>query len=488
MKFAVLTMSLFAVSCIDEGASSTKGETEDDRFQTLGGSGGHAGDGGPGAGGQPPDASGVSMDGAPSDQDANVIADVLIIQEADAPMVSPDICDDFCGLAEMCLPAACPALDELPRGLCNSCGRIDAAEVAAAVAGGCDSVIKLLFETVPNLEQFCSDEPPTEECQAFCARSGECTGSAPDDPMCQGFCRTLRPEQIGCVINAPNCNQAFGCFEDRPAPPSDEEVCQRYCQRQAQCVYSECAPGTWGENATENCNANCAMSPPTEDERQAIFENLCAGVVLEVRRRDPVVDARCDAAPEDACVTICDERVVPCDLSVADTCALECADYSDARHLCIARADGCEELSICFADPEGEARCERVCNRIQFCLEEACPPRVIPPELSVGCTAGCMEQPPAEEQVQMTEAATCREVREFIYRNNRELAPVCEGNPDFRPTPEECVAFCDNTLQACIGIGGRQFCLAACASITRDQYECTLSSDGDCESIATCLQ
>ena len=83
MKFAVLTMSLFAVSCIDEGASSTKGETEDDRFQTLGGSGGQAGDGGPGAGGQPPDARGISMDGAPSDQDANVIADALIVLNRD---------------------------------------------------------------------------------------------------------------------------------------------------------------------------------------------------------------------------------------------------------------------------------------------------------------------------------------------------------------------------------------------------------------------
>ena len=82
---------------------------------------------------------------------------------------------------------------------------------------------------------------------------------------------------------------------------------------------------------------------------------------------------------------------------------------------------------------------------------------------------------------------SCRQVREeTVYRGNRELRPLCEGDGDFRPRPDECAAFCDGALGQCI-IGGRRFCLAACASITRDQYECALTADDDCAQIDTCL-
>jgi len=99
-----------------------------------------------------------------------------------------------------------------------------------------------------------------------------------------------------------------------------------------------------------------------------------------------------------------------------------------------------------------------------------------------------MSDPPDEEGVAGFEALECREVRNIVYRNNRQLRPVCEGGRDFRPTADECVAFCDDSLQACIGLGGRNFCLAACASLTREQYTCALEAQGDCVQISSCLE
>ena len=134
-----------------------------------------------------------------------------------------------------------------------------------------------------------------------------------------------------------------------------------------------------------------------------------------------------------------------------------------ANHVCLVRADSCREVNECFGDPEGQERCRRSCDVLQACMEEACPPRILPPTLTDGCTADCLDDPLSPRELEQWEALSCREVREVIYRGNRELRPFCEGGRDFRPTPDECVAFCDNALGACLGIGGRNFCLAGCS-------------------------
>ena len=165
----------------------------------------------------------------------------------------------------------------------------------------------------------------------------------------------------------------------------------------------------------------------------------------------------------------------------------DCQGWDRANHVCVVRADSCDEVSDCFGDPAGQELCRRQCDHLQTCLLEACPPRILPPTLTDGCTADCLEDPPSAREVEEWEGFECRRVREFIYRGNRELRPLCDGGGDFRPTPEECVDFCDNALGACLGVGGRNFCLAGCASLTRDEYACSLEAQGDCARIEMCL-
>ena len=120
------------------------------------------------------------------------------------------------------------------------------------------------------------------------------------------------------------------------------------------------------------------------------------------------------------------------------------------------------------------------------CLTEACPPRILPPQLISSCTADCFNNPVSEEDLTQWEMSSCREVREVVYRDNQQLRPICEGNQDFRPSPEECAAFCDTSLDACL-LGGSALCLSACASLTRAEYECSLAAQGVCDEIDLCL-
>ena len=183
---------------------------------------------------------------------------------------------------------------------------------------------------------------------------------------------------------------------------------------------------------------------------------------------------------------MCEERVVPCRIS-QEACVADCQNWDRANQLCVVQSRRCIDVNACFGDPEGQQLCRRTCDYLQECLEEACPPRSIPPTVTDGCTAGCLDDPPSAQEADDWEALSCREIREFVYRGNRELRPICEGGRDFRPTPEECVAFCDNALGDCLGVGGRNFCLAGCASLTRDQYGCALEAQGNCEVIDRCL-
>lgn len=471
----VLAAVLLA-GCIEEGGSPAPDDNEGD-----------AGRGADGAGGEP----GEQPDGGdapPRRADASVVPDAGE-RPADAapPPLSPEqLCDAYCDRVDDCLVPACPALAGGGDMLCRGGCRQPPEALREAVGLECGAFNERLFRAVPQLRDFCSDAPPPPECPGICEHAAEC-GAPGGVDQCLGVCRTVPPAVRRCAATADSCPALGACFEGGMQPPSDAERCEAYCNRQAICVFRECAAGTLPDGFVPECRQGCEAAPPSPAEMATVFGALCAEVVEDVRDQDPRIDARCDAEPEDVCASVCAETIIPCsDLDEAG-CAAVCAGFNAANLACLQFAQACGDVRACYGDAAGQARCDAFCGRLQGCLEEACPPRIIPPELSVSCTAGCLNQPPTAEQLADWEAATCAEVRQFVYRNNRELAPICEGDRDFRPGPEECAAFCDNGLQACIGVGGRHFCLAACASLTRGQYQCALEARGDCDAIAACL-
>ena len=486
MRTTILLSAILAAGCI-ESSRTASGDPEgaggagDLEADALGGASG-AGDSSQGRDAATPEAD----DATPAERKPDAGVGVPDAGEVISPQ---EICPALCDRVDECLPAACPVLDATPSaaGFCDFCQGLGPDEAQKLVAATCEEIVAAAFEARPDAARFCSGEgppPEDERCAAACAFLTDCGGEIGN---CERFCRQAPREIVDCVLAAQACQELQGCF-GMGQEPGPEQVCGNVCARTGNCLQDACAPGTVGPAWFEACFDTCAGDPPGPDEMQRFFQSTCGDLVAQARAGDPALDTRCDASPEEACATLCDSRIVPCGADFApDACVAACAGFSDANLRCVQNSPECEQVLACFGDPEGEARCERACERIEGCLLEACPPRAIPPDLSFRCTAGCLPDPPAEGEVQQVLAATCAEVRQFVYRNNRELAPVCEGGRDFRPTADECAAFCDNGLQACLGVGGRGFCLAGCASLTRDQYVCALEAQGDCEAINGCL-
>ncbi len=454
-----------------------------------GGSGGAGGasdpSGGAGGGGGPPGTGGTGGGG----------------MNTDPP---DDPCAALCERIDACFPEACPVLEARPSeiGLCRECAGFSPEDALKLSAASCADLNAALFATRPDLIRACEMNgpgpgpgPQDPRCEPACDHMRACNTwpqgtNVPED--CAGVCAGMPPRLLDCLAGTTACETIEQCLAGPgpgPGPAPDElaRQCENICQRTSRCVSSLCAPGTLAEGATGVCIDACLAAPPTPEALRAFAESTCEQIVDRVRAEDPRVDARCDAAPEAACDTLCAERIEACNVPLPPGgCAALCAGFSEAQLRCV-EAQGCETVARCFEDPAIQARCDRLCGRIEGCLLEACPPRVIPPDLSDGCAAGCLVDPPEEADVARVEEATCDDVRRLVYRNNRELAPICEGGGDFRPTAEECAAFCDTGLEACLGVGGRAFCLAGCASLTRDQYACALGARGDCAAIDACL-
>ncbi len=418
--------------------------------------------------------------------------DVRVPDASEPPPPPPrdgEGCAAYCGRLDDCLLPACPPLSNTRQMCANACRNQRDGALAELAQLSCDEFTDRLFDGSEELARFCDDSmPPPEGCDRVCDLAAEC-GSDQGRDQCLATCRAVGDDTRQCMINAENCQQLGRCFQPRPMPPNDRERCQAFCNRQTQCVFLECAAGTLPDDFNDGCREECIDDPPSQENMQWVFDQLCPDVVSGVRERNPGIDERCENDEEEVCALLCENTIRPCsDEFDPEGCEADCAGFDEANLVCLQTADNCGDVNACFGDPAGQDRCERWCEHLQTCLEEACPPRVIPPPLSVNCTAGCLDEPPEEMEVLDWEMQACREVRQFVYQRNRQLRPICEGGRDFRPTADECAAFCDNSLQACIGVGGRHFCLAACASLTRDQYGCALAAQGDCIEIGGCLE
>jgi hypothetical protein len=489
----LLSLAWALPACIQSGTPSASGDTED--AGAGGAANGADAQAGHGSGGERPPVGG----GEPGSGGAAADAGTKPLPP-DAGANTPDdrVCDALCERIDACFPEACPILDATPSaiGLCELCATFGEDDARKLAGVSCDELNAVIFGARPELRESCAEgqPPPVDErCGAACEHMEACglTPMGPNVPAdCASLCAGMPPMLLDCLTRDANCDSVGQCLRGvgpGPGPGDAQQQCGNLCRRTARCISTECAPGTLPAGYEDTCVMTCVGAPPTQEELRAFAGSTCEDIVASARRQTPEIDARCDASPEDACTALCRERVVPCN-QIGDqaACVAACAGFDAAQLQCV-QAQGCDTVAACFDDPAVLDRCGRFCERIEGCLLEACPPRVIPPELSVNCTAGCLVEPPDEMQVQMTEAAMCSDVRRLVYRNNRELAPICEGGGDFRPTPDECAAFCDNGLEACLGVGGRGFCLAGCASMTRDQYACALAAQGECGAIDACL-
>ncbi len=368
----------------------------------------------------------------------------------------------------------CESLDDTPNGI-----------LRRLLDSSCQDLLLLIFqEDEDAVDAYCSDEPPTPTCERICDFLPEC--GVEDTQWCPGFCRQLDEDGQACYVDAEqrgDCQDFFECFEEEP--PEPEEVCEPLCEKQWRCLANECAPGTIELGWFTECEEACFDNPPEREEAEAVIQGWCAEILPGLFAADAELEARCEAQPDEACVQLCNGRLGACDI---DECEARCADWNEVNFLCINYVGECDQYEACLQDGVERDRCEAICDRYSSCLEEACPPRIIRPTLHEECAAGCLFDVPEAEEAEFYLELECREVREFVYEDNRELAPLCEGDREFRPSPDECVAFCESTLAECIGVGGRQFCLGACATLERDQYQCALEAQGDCVAIDRCLE
>lgn len=410
--------------------------------------------------------------------------------EPESPEPEPeDLCEATCGQLYSCFESDCEALagadflDDLCLNLCEAQPRLQRQLLGLE----CGAYIEQLTEFIPELEDLCSDAPPPDACAPVCEFLTDCSPDV-DAQSCVGFCRGFGDEQLACLTDAAEdqaCGAGFACFEEPPPPVDPEELCTEVCQRRNLCVTQECAPGTLQPGDGRACLQACLTDPPSEDEALALSRQRCGALVAELNA-DPAFAERCAADDMQACVQLCDDVVGDC--QQRDACLAACPGWNDTNLTCLRFSGGqCNAVDVCINSPEAQQRCETSCARWSECLGEACPPRILPPTLGVNCAAGCLFDPPTDEAVQAYLNLECAEVRANIYEENRELAPICEGDPEFNPGPDECVAFCERGLEACIGIGGRNFCLGACASLTREEYECALAAGEDCAAINACL-
>ena len=414
------------------------------------------------------------------------VGDASVV-EPPPPPANADPCERFCARTEMCLFPACSGLEDIAGDeFCfEYCENTPETWLDETSDLSCGEFVERLYSFSRELAEFCSDEPAPDECGQICEFASGC-GFAGDG--CARLCRNLAQEQRNCMLRADRCETFFACVEDEPRMPPDRgDLCEPYCFRRSQCVFNACAPGTLPDDFFDECLDSCIDTPPTLQEYQRFFDSPCEAVVEGVREDNPAIDARCDADPQAACENLCADTIVPCMNIAQAECVNACEGWDRANQLCIITSESCEDVTRCYGDRENQDLCRQSCDHLQFCLEEACPPRIIPPRYTDNCTADCLGSPRNEADTQRFLDAPCRQVRELIYRDNQELRPLCEGNADFRPTAEECSAFCDQTLLRCLDFGGRNFCTAACASLDREQYQCALENQMNCDAINACI-
>lgn len=411
----------------------------------------------------------------------------------DPPLPPPNAspCDRFCQRIEDCLYPRCEPIDQVPvdqvcRGWCRGAGD-EWLDGGANLS--CDDFTRRLYGFSPELGTLCEADPSVDTCELICD-FGEICGLVSD--QCPSNCSQSTQEAQLCfrsAAEANDCRRFAQCYQQGPPDdPQDnyDQVCTNLCEREANCVYDACAPGTVDSSAVSDCVSICLDERVPREVLFERYNRTCEEVVSDTLEADTVLAMRCETTEDQICSTLCAESVVSCGQVDQASCEQACETWDEANFYCLSRADGCDTLNQCFLDQADQARCRRSCDHLQGCLEEACPPRIIPPSLTDSCTADCFADPVSEEELIAWEMSDCLQVREVVYRDNQQLRPICEGNQDFRPSPAECSAFCDAGLDLCI-IGDRTICLAACAGLTREQYLCALESQQDCASIENCL-
>ncbi len=491
-----LSLALTTVSCIEDQAVNRDREanggtpTVDASLPSVDGA---MGSGGDAASMTPPEA---MTDGTPPvDNDARPTPE----PEPEPPPTDDPDCNAFCERIDTCLLPACPGLEDVAgANFCAEwCEGVPPQALQALGRLECREFVEVMFREADDLEEFCEGErrPPDDvddQCDEICEFAAQCGVPERD---CRQFCNQLGDGTRACLERAERCEDLEECIEgggdDPPdGPPGRDDLrdaCEPLCGRQAQCVIQQCAPGSLPGDYVDDCARDCERDPPDVDTFRRVFRGRCDELIGEIRDASPEIDGRCEAQPDQACANLCADLVVPCgDLEQAE-CVAQCEGWDEANFRCVSFSDQCREVNDCFGDAEGQQRCQDTCDYLQECLLEACPPRIISPEYRLNCAAGCLDDPPSERETEDWLALSCADVRGWIYQRSRELRPLCEGNQDFRPSVEECAAFCDNVIGGCPFIGGRNFCLNGCASLTRDQYGCAVERQGDCDGIAACL-
>jgi hypothetical protein len=408
-------------------------------------------------------------------------------------------CDRFCERVEGCLYPQCDAIQSIPpqqfcQGWCRG-GDQDWLNSSADLT--CEDFTQRIYGFSPEIRAMCSqDDPNEDQCASICD-FGEVCGIVSDE--CQDNCNQLGFEGQLCfsgAVELGDCQRFIQCINNLQdtgggrgdgGRPQQEEVCGYICEREANCLFNECNFGSVTDEVNQGCFEECINSPLREEAIQERLDQACNEVAQNRATEDPEFGERCFGEDTQICSLVCSEQVVGCGLFEQEECETQCTQWDDANFYCLSNAEQCGDIERCFAPVDEQARCRQSCIRIQTCLEEACPVRFIPPEFSTECTADCFDDPPSIEDVEEWEALSCSEVRTIIYDDNRGLRRLCEGGTDFRTTPEECVELCEEQgLDECI-IGERLICLSACSSFTRDQYECALGAERNCEAIDQCL-
>ena len=413
--------------------------------------------------------------------------------EPDPPLPPEEAvpCERFCQRIEDCLYPRCPALQQIPpeqfcQNWCNNTGD-DWLNQGANLS--CDDFTRRIYGFSPELGTLCMSDPTVDRCESVC-EFGLICGLVSDN--CLNNCNSASDQAQLCFLSAADagdCRRFAQCYQQGPQNDPEEayeEVCTSLCERESQCLFDACAPGTINSADTEICIDSCILERASQEELYQRYQRTCEEVVNDRLMGDSAFTAQCNTPEEDVCSRLCTNTVTGCGMTTQDECETLCASWDDANFYCLSSATTCDETNSCLVDENIQDRCRRSCDRLQLCLEEACPPRIIPPMLTDRCTADCFEDPVSEEDLADWEMTECREVRNVVYQDNPQLRPICEGNQDFRPSPAECSAFCESGLDQCI-IGNRTICLSACASLTRPQYECALAANGECMAIDVCL-
>ena len=405
-------------------------------------------------------------------------------------------CQAYCDHLTECLVPACPGLDLFFNDeVCDSwCGGARDLQLASFAALSCSDFNDIILTGSEELTSFCSDEGIPDECDQICSDFNEC-GFAIETQACLRLCRGYEEPMFNCAVGAQTCFDLFDCVDG--VEPEDEinyqEICESLCFREFQCVREICADGTlevddaFEDGYFETCTQACIDTRPSAEELSSMFNGMCADLVQEIRRDHPLIDERCDNTRDDACTLLC-EKASACGALSLSACLAECPEWTDVNLRCIDNTprDECERMNGCFGDPSGQARCRQICDHLQGCLLEGCPPQIIAPNYSDECTAGCLPEPPSPRLTEEYVAYSCREIRAGVYQDTPGLRPLCDGGQDFRPTADECVDVCRTRLDECTP-GSESQCIALCRSLIREEYTCILSEGGSCEAIDACL-